>query len=390
MDPLYDIHKSPSLFDLFINFLRLGTTSFGGPAMIAYIRAMTVEKKKWLEEKIFQDGVALCQVVPGATVMQTAAYVGLRVRGIPGAIVSFIGFGLPAFCLMMILSAFYLQAYQLPAIVSIFNGFQAIIVAVIANAAVSFGKSSLKNWKDILIAIISASMFVWGIHPIIIILTSAFTGFVIYDKKFSLVSRIHSERNFYSMKAFLLIILGTLGVFLTLFFAERKLFTLAILMARIDLFAFGGGFSSIPIMYHEVVKIHSWMDGQTFMNGIALGQITPGPIVITATFIGYLLHGPIGGLVATISVFLPSLLIVIGIVPFLDRLRDSLYYNIIVRGILSSFVGLLLSVTLQFAKNLPFDLLHIALVSAAFVALFMKIELIWVILTGFIVSIFLL
>src|SRR4030042_3161437 len=97
--------KAPSLASLFLSFLRLGATAFGGPAMIAYIRRMVVEQKKWMDDASFRDGVAFCQVVPGATAMQSAAYVGLRVRGVSGAAVSFIGFGLPAFLGVTALSA---------------------------------------------------------------------------------------------------------------------------------------------------------------------------------------------------------------------------------------------------------------------------------------------
>ncbi|NJD53078.1 MAG: chromate transporter [Candidatus Methanoperedens sp.] len=106
-------NKNPSITHLFTSFLRLGATSFGGPAMVAYIRKMAVEQKHWLDEETFRYGVALCQTIPGATAMQTSAYVGLRARGVAGALVSFAGFGLPAFIIMMALSALYVRTYSL-------------------------------------------------------------------------------------------------------------------------------------------------------------------------------------------------------------------------------------------------------------------------------------
>ena len=106
--------------------------------------------------------------------------------------------------------------------------------------------------------------------------------------------------------------------FLILYVLHHDLFDLAALMFRIDLFAFGGGFASLPLMLHEVVDVRRWMDYQTFMNGIALGQITPGPIVITAAFVGYILYGPVGGAIATLGIFLPSFLMIIGTVPYYD------------------------------------------------------------------------
>jgi len=153
-------------------------------------------------------------------------------------------------------------------------------------------------------------------------------------------------------------------------------------MFRIDLFAFGGGFASVPLMFHEVVEVRRWMDGPTLLNGIAMGQVTPGPIVITATFIGYLLHGFLGGLVATVSVFLPSFMIVIAIVPYFDRIRNSPYFSRVLMGILCSFVGLLLTVTIRFALNIPWDLPRLVITLGAFIALLKKVDILWVVLIG--------
>jgi chromate transporter len=129
------------------------------------------------------------------------------------------------------------------------------------------------------------------------------------------------------------------------------------------------------------------MDGQTFLNGIALGQITPGPIVITATFVGYMVYGLIGAVVATISVFLPSFLIVICLVPYFDRWRNSVYFTKAVGAILCSFVGLLLAVTFRFGSAISWDLPRVALAVAAFVALLLKVEIVWIVLVGTLFSI---
>jgi chromate transporter len=110
----------PSITQLFTSFLRLGITAFGGPSMVAYIRKMAVEEKRWLDAETFSDGVALCQIIPGATAMQMSAYVGLKTRGVIGAGASFIGFGLPAFLLMMAFATLYTYAHTLPIVVSAF------------------------------------------------------------------------------------------------------------------------------------------------------------------------------------------------------------------------------------------------------------------------------
>ena len=378
-------NPNPSLIQLFTSFLRLGATAFGGPAMVAYIRKMAVEKKHWLNDQSAHDGVALCQTIPGATAMQMSAYVGLRAGGVAGAAASFIGFGLPAFLFMLILSALYARTHTLPAVVSAFNGLQAIVVAVVANATLSFGRNSVKNWKNVINALIAAGLFGLKVSPILVIIVAAFLGVVLYAKQ-PHPDIVNPKDKAHAPKSLFLLLLATGIGFGLLYLLDRTLFSLAALMFRIDLFAFGGGFASVPLMFYEVVQVRSWVDGPTLLNGIVLGQVTPGPIVITATFIGYLLKGPLGGLIATICVFLPSFMMVVGIVPYFDRLRGSPHFKKVMTGILCSFVGLLLTVTIRFALNIPWDFTRILLSSAAFIALVLKVDILWVVLAGTVIS----
>lgn len=373
----------PAFWHLFASFLRLGLTAFGGPAMVAYMRRMAVERKRWMEGGTFDEGVALCQMVPGATAMQMAAYVGLRLRGITGAAVSFVGFGLPAFALMMALSALYQRAHEVPAVVAAFSGLQAVIVALVANATVSFARTSLKGWKHAVIAALAAALFGWEVNPILVIALAAALGLAIIPaplaEQGSDPNRTHLPNN---LKA-----VASVGVvagvgFLALWLWQRRLFDLAALMSRIDLFAFGGGFSSVPLMFHETVEVRHWLNGRTLLNGIVLGQVTPGPIVITATFIGYLLAGVAGGVVATVAVFLPSFLVVVGVAPYFDRLRSSPVFTRTISGVLCCFVGLLFAVTIRFGLQVRWDWFHAALAAGAFTALFMKVDILWVVLVG--------
>jgi chromate transporter len=381
-------NPQPSIPQLFASFLRLGITAFGGPSMIAYIRTMAVEKKHWLDAESFNDGIALCQMIPGATAMQIAAYVGLNIRGVFGASVSFIGFGLPAFLLMMTLAALYTYTHNLPVVVSAFSGLQVIIVAIIANATLSFGKTILKDWKYFAISGVAAALFGLNVNPILIILLAAVGGLALINPKQPYPDHpISSTQTLLHTKP-LLLILSVSGIgFLLLFLFNQTLFRLAVLLCRIDLFAFGGGFASVPLMLHEIVVVRHWIDSQTFMNGIVLGQVTPGPIVITATFIGYLLGGPLGGVIATISIFLPSFILVIAASPYFDRLRTSPSFNKVIGGVLCSFVGLLLTVTIRFALNAHWDLSHLLLASSAFVALLLKVDILWVVVIGTIISV---
>jgi chromate transporter len=366
-----------------LSFLQLGATAFGGPSMVAYIRQMVVDQRRWLPADTFDEGVALCQVIPGATAMQTAAYVGLHLRGVAGAAASFVGFGLPAFALMIVLSALYQRTHDLLVVVSIFSGLRAIIVALVANATVSYAQTSLKRWPHVLIATLAAALFGWKTNPILVVVLAGLLGLAIIPASLPAHSSAHGRAPLpHNLKAVALIGAFAALSLLGLWLAQRRLFELAALMFRIDLFAFGGGFSSVPLMFHETVEVRRWLDAETLLNGIVLGQVTPGPIVITATFIGYLLAGVAGGAVATIGVFLPSFLMLTATAPFFDRLRSSPLFNQIIGGVLCSFVGLLLTVTIRFGQNLTWDWPRLLLAVAAFAALRLKTNILWVILAG--------
>ena len=373
--------------EIFWGFLRLGLTAFGGPAMVAYIGEMAV-KRNWLSGETFREGVAIAQTIPGATAMQTAAYVGLRLRGVAGAAAAYAGFGLPAFAWMVVFSAIYSATHGLPTSLSVFRGLQIIVVAIVAKAAFTFGRSSMKSWRDGAIALAAALyLFLHG-NPILAIVAGAVVGMLIY-RGISKVEDAHSAPILQSTARPALVIAAIgLLVLAALLFANRRLFDLAALMLRVDLFAFGGGFASVPVMLHLVTQVMHWMGTQTFMDGIALGQVTPGPIVITATFVGYQVSGIIGAVVATAYVFFPSFIILIFTVPHFDRLKHSPLFQMAMRGILATFVGLLLSVVLGFGLAVHWSPAAIVFGCAALTALVLNVDVPWVVLPGALLSAF--
>jgi chromate transporter len=289
---------------------------------------------------------------------------------------------------MMTFAALYTNTHNLPIVVSAFSGLQAIIVAVIADATLSFGRTTLKDWKALAIAAIAAALFGLNVNPILVILLAAMGGLALIRPKQPNSSHpISSVQALPYTKPLLLILSVSAIGFVLLFLINRTLFDLAMLMLRIDLFAFGGGFASVPLMLHEIVEARNWMDSQTFINGIVLGQVTPGPIVITATFVGYVLRGSLGGIIATIAIFLPSFLILVAISPYYDQMRTSPSFNRVIGGVLCSFVGLLFTVTIRFALNVQWDLSHVLLASSALVALLLKVDILWVVVIGIIISV---
>jgi chromate transporter len=385
------MNRTLAIKDLFGAFFRLGLTAFGGPAMVAHIRELSTERNQWLDENDFKNGVALCQSIPGATAIQTAAYVGLRVRGISGALAAYIGFGLPAFISMLILSVLYAQFNSLPKIISLFNGLQVIVIAIIFNATYLFGKDIANNYKNILIALLAAISFWFGLSPFMVIVGAGIIGMA-FLKAAASSTAVTSEtketpwnaKQIFSLFAIFLI------CFAGLYLLNTILFNLAVVMLKIDLFAFGGGFASLPLMLHEIVNNRGWLDSKTFMDGIALGQITPGPIIITATFVGYLVYGILGALVATIAIFTPSFFMVIIVAPFFDRLKNSIYFMKAIDGIFASFVGLLIYVCIKFTIVVPWDIVRILLCLAALTALFRKVNILYIVPIGAVISVFVL
>ncbi|MGE4528162.1 MAG: chromate efflux transporter [Rhodospirillaceae bacterium] len=375
---------------LFVAFLRLGLTGFGGPAMISYIREMSVRRRRWLAPEAFAQGIPLCQSIPGATAMQVAAYVGLRAGGPWGALAAYVGFGLPAFGLMAALSAAYQAGQSLAWVLAGFRGLQVIVVALVANAALEFGRASIVSWRDAVLAAGAAGVLLLHGNPMAVIAATAALGTVLYHgqalpagaARFAASSGGGRALRFAAGAAAILVLGLT-----ALFAFDRRLFDLALLMMRVDVFAFGGGFASVPLMLDEVVNIRHWLDGPTFMDGIALGQVTPGPIVITATFVGYRLAGLLGAVAATVGVFAPSFLMVLLTVPYFDRLQGSAAFRHAVRGVLASFVGLLASVTLHFGAAAAWSAPAVLIAAAALAALRLKVDVLWVVLAGAAVSV---
>jgi chromate transporter len=377
----------PSVAGLFLAFLKLGITCFGGPAMVAYIKEM-VHKKQWLDEDTMNDGIVLSQSLPGVIAMDTAAYVGLRLRGIPGALAAYVGFTLPAFLLMLALTVSYVAARNVPGVMSLMTGLQVLVVAIVANATYSFGKSVTREARNLTLAGLCGALLVAGISPFLVIIGAGLVGTVLFRKTPAPAGSVIDRDGGPAMlkKVGLLALLPLAGM-VCLFLLDRRLFGLALLMMKINVFAFGGGYTALPLMLHEVVSVHGWMTQHTLMDGIALGQVTPGPISITATFIGYVLFSLPGALIATVAIYTPCFLLLLAVVPYFDRLKSSAAFARASRGIAASFVGLLLFATVKFGSAVSWDTFKLVLVGAALLALLRKVDILYVVLAGAVVSV---
>ncbi len=371
--------SQPSLFLLFRAFFRIGLTAFGGPAMIPHIRKLVIDTNGWLTEGEFKTGLAVCQAIPGATVVQMATYVGLRRRGLGGALTAFVGFSLPAFLLITALSALYFRYQDLPRLLTAFDGLKALVVAIVLSASVDFLTRYARETRDKILALGAALAFTAQIHPVLILLCVAAVGVCILPPP----AAIHLKPSQGAGMGMALRLAVYLAVgYALLWLARPDLFRLAALMMGIDLVAFGGGFAALPVMLHEVVIRMGWMTQAVFMDGIALGQITPGPIVLTSAFVGFAQAGILGALAGTAGIFTPSVLLLVWTVPLCDRLLTSRLFHKVLRASLATLGGLMTAVGTSLGAAQDWRPASVVLASAAFIALRRGVDVLWVVLGG--------
>jgi chromate transporter len=234
----------------------------------------------------------------------------------------------------------------------------------------------------------TAVLFLVGGNPFLIVVGAGLAGAVLLkDRAPDRGDRGPRIRPGWRLLQSPLVVLAAGGVLIgALWVVDRNLAILGAVMMKVDAFAFGGGFASVPLMYHEVVEVRGWMPPAVFLDGIALGQVTPGPIVITATFVGQRAAGFAGALVATVSIFLPSLFVLLVAEPFFRRLRSVPSFAGATRGLVLSFVGLLASVAIHFARAIPWSPTSVALAALGLGALLLDVDVLWVVLAGGVLS----
>ena len=370
----------PSLAAIFGVFLRLGITGFGGPAMIAVIRELSITKHRWVDAETFQDTLVLCQSIPGATAIQIAAGVGLARRGVPGALAAFAGISLPAFLLMYGLSAFYAHNHDIGWMVSLMRGLGVVVVALIGNAAWTFARVSARDWPGATVAAGAAVGLGLGCNPFLVICGAALSGLALYrHREPRAMSRPLGQALRQGLAQTLPLLLLLAGLLGAAWFFNPGLFDLARLLLGINCLSFAGGFAALPLLYHQIVDVSGLMSARMFMDGIALGQITPGPIIITATFLGYLLYGGFGAVVATVAMFAPSFLILTAVAPAFGALKGSRAFFRISLAIAASFVGLLAYVTARFALDIHWGPASLVLLGLTLYAMWRRIDMLYLI-----------
>ena len=377
--------KAPNLREILAAFLHLGISAFGGLAMIEPLRRRVVEDQGWLSQTEFLEGLALCQMAPGATVVQLAAYTGYRLRGLPGALAAAAGFILPAFLLMSGLSFGYFRYGSLAWVHAVSRGLGALVIALLLQTTWRLGRAICRHWSDYLITLLALAAF-WGrFSYFLVFLAAGITKLVLQwpclpevpEAEKAVPTRKSGWGRFWLQASAATLIMAIL--ILGLGHQDELLGHLAWIFAKIGAISFGGGYVMIPVLQWEVVEHLGWLNLRQFLDGILLSYATPGPLIILAAFVGYAVKGFWGALIATVSVFLPPIMIIVCLFRPYQILKESRWLRPPLQGILAALVGMLALVTLQMGRASLKDGKDLALLAGATAALMIfNLELPWV------------
>lgn len=325
---------------------KLGLTSFGGPvAHLGYFRDEYVKKRKWLDERTYADLIALCQFLPGPASSQVGIAVGMLRGGLFGGVLSWIGFTLPSVIALVIFAYLY-TGFDLGAAGWI-HGLKIVAVAVVAQALLGMGRSLAPDLPRIGIAIATASItLMWpsALGQLLLIGASALVGLVVYQKveapdMVELKTGISKKIGIFAWIVFfsLLAVLPLIRQFFS-----AAWFAIFDTYYRVGSLVFGGGHVVLPMLEREVVPV-GWVGEEAFLAGYGAAQAVPGPLFTFAGYLGAVTSGWSGALIAIVAIFLPSFLMVVGALPFWERVRKRPRVQAALYGVNAAVVGILLA-----------------------------------------------
>ncbi|MHB8087010.1 MAG: chromate efflux transporter [Anaerolineaceae bacterium] len=376
-----------SLWIIFKSYFIVGLTAFG-MAILQKLKAL-VMNNHWLSEEEMNEGLAMVQLYPGPLMVDFTAYVGYKLRGVFGAILATFGFILPSFVLMSVLSAFYFGAGSLPWVHPLFLGLEALVVGVLFNVTLDMGGRNIQQRMPAVIMVLAFAGLLFKVNAVLIVLVALALGALLIrpssgknaaaDKPDPKIEPFSAKR-WVGIGAVVVVILAMVVLAWSL---KSEIGQLALSLFKIGSVAFGNGSAIIPLIQAEAVDSHPWLTLSQFADGVALGQITPGPFLITATFIGYKLAGFWGGLLATFAIFSPSFAMTLVFIEVFTRIRNLKPVRGALAGVMASFVGLLAVVLLQLGGVALTTPAALALAMAAFIGVrYFKIDILWIFLGG--------
>nr|WP_320191594.1 chromate efflux transporter [uncultured Desulfobacter sp.] len=356
--------KKVSLWLLFLLFVKIGCIAFGGfTALIAVVETELIRKRNLLSTQDMLNGVSLAMLLPGPVAVNTVGYAGFRLRGGWGAFVSVTGVILPSFFLLIGLSQVYFSYGDIPVVGKLFAGFIPAVTAIIITTAWNMSKKAITNWSGFSIGLAAAVILlsIGGFYTTLMIIVGAgLAGLGLYPGQktdAAIVSQARCGAGTGMSKIRFYLGVGILIVFLILFFVpvsglgNDSLARIFVTFSGMSLMLFGGDFVFIPLIQQIVVDGLHWVTLPEFTSAIAMGQVTPGPILISAAFIGYKIKGLIGAALATFAIFFPSALLMITASQVLDRIKGSGTMQAALTGIRAAVVGMVFAAAVVIGRG---------------------------------------
>ena len=375
-----NITVSHRLLEIAQVFLKLGVIGFGGPAAhIAMMEEEVVTRRGWIARSRFLDLIGATNLIPGPNSTEMAIHVGYIYGGVFGLILAGVCFLVPAVLITGVFAWIYVAFGDLPQIAPLFYGIKPAVLAVILGALWKLGKKAIKNYQLFLIGLAVAALLLFGINEVIALLIGGFVGMLLLRK----VLPQESAEGFIATLSF-----GTIlkAVAATTAKTVPPLWKLGLFFLKVGAILFGSGYVLIAFIEGELVNQNAWLTQQQLLDAIAIGQFTPGPVLSTSTFIGYVIAGIPGAIVATLGIFFPSFIFVLILNPLIPKLRSSKWTSAFLDAVNVSAVGLMAVVTLQLAYSLflqPFDYLAMVIFILGAIALFrFQLSPLWLVLGG--------
>ncbi len=355
-------------------FLVLGSTGFGGPiATVGYMQRDLVEQRGWLDRQEFLNGVALGQTMPGPLAAQVTMWVGFLQRGALGALAVSLAFIAPSFLFVLAVAVLYAHFSGLPVVQAVFYGVAPGVMSIIAIAAYKLAK--LTNRRDLRLWAISACLAivtaVTGAEIAVLFLTSGLLMIVLDAPPAFLRRRRPPALPALALPALLALparpgrtpitVAARTAAALGALAGGGTLVALALFFLKTGAFTFGSGLAIVPFLREGVVTQHHWLDDRQFLDAVAMGLITPGPVVITATFIGYLTAGFAGAVIATVAIFIPIYLGVVLPGRWFVRHKDNPQVKAFVKGATAAAAGALTGATVVLLRQVVVDLTTLAI-----------------------------
>lgn len=355
-----------SLKDLILYFLKLGTIGFGGPvALVEYMHRDLVEKREWIKDEDYKEGLALAQLAPGPLAAQLAIYLGYVHYRIIGATLAGIAFVIPSFVMVLVLGYAYVRAGGLPWMQAVFYGIGAAVIGIIAISSYKLSKKSLgKNWLLWAIALVlAATTFITEREILWLIIVS---GVIVW--LYRTPPKLKSA-NIFFISPILLQITTSVS-------SNERLTQIGWFFFKAGAFVFGSGLAIVPFLYGGLVKEYQWLNEQQFLDAVAVAMITPGPVVITVGFIGYLVGGIAGAGVAALATFLPCYLFTILPAPYFKKYGKRPAIKAFVDGVTAAAIGAIAGAVLVLGKRQITDVTStiIALVTIVILFRFKKVQ----------------